>query len=120
MHMPAGKLDLLIEKGATFRKTLLWKQGDVPIDLTGFTARMYLRTTQDVLMIMLTTENGRITLEANNTPGRIDLYIAADDTTPLTGISAKYDLELVHDEEVTRLVQGAVTLSPEVTRETTP
>jgi hypothetical protein len=112
--MPAGKLDLLIEKGATFRRSLVWKQGDIAVDLTGYTARMQLRTTQGAVVLELTTENGRIVLQ---TPGRIDLYISAVDTTNLVGVNAKYDLEMVCGEEVVRLVQGTVTLSSEVTKE---
>lgn len=44
--MAAEKLKLLIEQGATFRKTLTWKAGTppVPVNLTGCTARMQMRT----------------------------------------------------------------------------
>lgn len=43
--MAAAKLKLVIEQGATFRKTLTWKAGtpSVPVDLTGCTARMHIR-----------------------------------------------------------------------------
>lgn len=120
--MPAGKLDLYIEKGATWDHTLYWQIGEPPVavDLTGFTARMKIRapgpnggTTQ---IIELTTENDRIALETDAEAGRIDLHIDADDTEALLGATGLYDLELVNGEEVTRLVQGVVTLSPESTR----
>lgn len=117
--MPAGKLNLYIEKGATWRHTLYWSVGTPPepVNLTGFTARMMIRAGTNcgtTLIIELTTENGRITLGAES--GRIDLLISAADTEPLIGTGGVYDLELVNGEEVTRLVQGEVALACEVTR----
>lgn len=113
--MAAGRASLLVEKGATFHKTIYWEAGDpaTPVDLTGYTARMMIRSGAGVLLIELTTENGRIALNAD--PGRIDLYISALDTEALIGTTGVYDLELVLGLEVVRLVQGDVTLSPEVT-----
>jgi hypothetical protein len=118
--VPAGKLDLTIEQGATFRHQLQVKQGDgtgaPAADLTGYTARMQIRTEvgSPNILISLTTENGRITI----TPltGLIDLQISATDTAALAFEVAAYDLELVSAGVVTRLVQGKVKLSPEVTR----
>lgn len=120
--MPAGKLDLYVEKGATWHHTLYWQIGEppVPVDLAGFTARMKMRLPGpnggSSEIIELTTENGRITLTTDGEPGRIDLHIDAEDTEPLLGSKGLYDLELVNVDEVTRLVQGEVTLSPESTR----
>ena len=120
--MPAGKLALYIEKGATWDHTLYWQIGEppVPVDLTGYTARMKIRapgpnggTTE---IIELTTENDRISLTVDGEAGRIDLHIDAEDTETLVGASGLYDLEMVVGDEVTRLVQGDVTLSPESTR----
>lgn len=117
--MPAGKLDLLIEQGATFKHALVVKQGTsaTPADLTGFTARMQIRTDVDAAspIIELTTENGRITITPLD--GRIDLLIDADDTAAMSFDGGVHDLELVSaGGEVTRLVQGKVKLSREVTR----
>lgn len=122
--MAAGKLDLLIEQGATFKHTLLVKQGesvDAPAaDLTGYTARMQIRSAIDAAepLIELTTENDRITITPAT--GRLDLVISATDTAALVPAqfdAAVYDVEIVSGGgEVTRLVQGKVKLSPEVTR----
>jgi hypothetical protein len=117
----AGKLDLTIEQGATFRHTLFVKQGEganaPAADLTSYTARMQIRTevNSTTVLIALTTENGRITI----TPltGRLDLLISATDTAALAFESGVHDLEIVSSGgEVTRLVQGKVKLSREVTR----
>ena len=121
--MPAGKLDLYIEKGATWGHTLYWQVGEPPVavDLTGYTARMKIRAPGanggGTLILELTTENGRIALTTDAEPGRIDLEISATDTELLTGANGVYDLEMVSGTEVTRLVQGGVTLSPEATRD---
>lgn len=116
--MPAQTLNLTIEQGATFTKTLVWKDsnGD-PIDLSGYTARMQIRrtiTSCDVL-VDATTENGKITLTPEE--GKIDIRLEAAETEALDFREAVYDLELQSaDGFVTRLVQGTVELSLEVTR----
>lgn len=119
--MPAAKLNLSIEQGATWRYTLLAKQGlsasGPALNLTGYTARMQLRAQLPDVddLVTLSTANGRITI----TPlmGRIELLLSADETAELAFEAAVYDLELMSPTgEVTRLVQGRVSLSPEVTR----
>lgn len=119
--MPAGKLDLLIEQGATFRHTLIVRQGSEATspaaNLTGYSARMQIRQELESTSfeIELTTSNGRITI----TPltGQIDLYISDDDTAALDFESAVYDLEIESvGGETTRLTQGKVKLSKEATR----
>lgn len=119
--MAASKLKLEILQGATYRKRLTWKAGTpaVAVDLTGYTARMQVRgEIEDVtFLIELTTENNRITL--GGAAGTIDLYISAADTEALTWETGVYDLELIApglNGDVIRLVSGAVSVSPEVTR----
>ena len=117
--MAAFKFKLAIDQGSTFTKLFTWKAGTpaAPVDLTGCTARMQLRSqiTSDAILIELTTENGRITL--GGTAGTIELTISATDTAALNFTSAVYDLEIVYaDGTVRRLISGTATLSPEVTR----
>lgn len=116
--MPAGTLDLYIEQGATWTLPLLWKTTDgEPLDLTGYTARMHLRKklTDAEFVLELTTENSRITLGGPD--GTITLTIQAVDTSEIPTGTTVYDLELVSGGGiVTRLLQGGVTVSPEVTR----
>jgi hypothetical protein len=116
--MAAGTLDLFVEQGSTFSYTLTLNddQGN-PIDLTGYTARMQLRRTINApdVLITLTTSNGRIAI----TPltGVIVLTIEAAATASLSFQSAVYDLEIESSGGiVTRIIQGKVSLSPEVTR----
>lgn len=117
--MTAAKLNLpAIEKGATYRHTLIWQDSiGVAVNLTGCTAKMQVR--EEILstaaLLELSTENGRITI----TPaaGQIDLYIADEDTQVLTGAGGYYDLEIYHQNgDTTRLSEGVWPFSDEVTR----
>lgn len=117
--MPAATLNLEVEQGSTFDKTLTWKTSALAlINLTGYTARMQIRqkVTSPDIILSLTTENGGITL--GGTLGTIRIFITAVQTAGILVKSASYDLELVRtvDGYVTRLVEGKVTISPEVTR----
>lgn len=122
MTKPA-KLKFTIYQGATFRKRLRWsdKATGTPIDLTGCTARMQVRaeTGSSTVLLELTTENGGITL--GGTAGTIDLYVGATATAALGWEGGVFDLEIIHPgalpDDVTRLAQGTVSVSPEVTRD---
>lgn len=116
--MSAGALDIILEQGATFTLAMVWTDpDDLPINLTGYTARMQVRQMPNVyeVIVELTTENGRIAL--GGSAGTIDLTIAAADTEALPGGEYVYDLELVSGGGiVTRLVEGACLIPAEVTR----
>ena len=113
----AARHNILIEQGATFLLNLIWKdsEGD-PIDLSGYTARMQVRrkvTSPDTLL-SLTTENGGITL--GGAAGTISVVAQAHQTDDISEKIGVYDLELVTNGTVYRLIEGCVTISPEVTR----
>lgn len=116
--MPAGLYDLLIEQGATFVKDIVWKDGyGVAVDVVGYTARMQIRphTSSDTVMLSATTENGYIVIGPE--AGTIHISIPATVTAALTQSRGVYDLEMVDpDGVVTRLLQGGVAISKEVTR----
>ena len=118
MTKPAN-LKLQIYQGATFRKRLRWLNPDqTPIDLTGCTARMQVREEVEstAVLLELTTENGRIAL--GGTAGTVELLVDADTTAAITWGGGAWDLEIVHPGgEVTRLAQGSLCVSPEVTRD---
>lgn len=114
--MLAGQLDLVVEQGATFTLSLFYQDDTgAAVDITGRTARMQLRKTDHTghIDIELTTENGRIAIDGPR--GLIALSIAATDTAGMSGAGV-YDLELVNGALVERVLQGAYTVSPEVTR----
>lgn len=117
MTKPA-KLKFTIYQGATFRKRLTWLNPDkTPIDLTGCLARMQVRAaveSPDVLL-SLTTENGGIAL--GDAIGTVDLFIADEDSSLIDWDGGVFDIEIAHPNgDVTRLAQGSIAISPEVTR----
>jgi hypothetical protein len=110
--------DLTIAAGATYSQTLNWKTGSPAafVNTTGFTGRMQLRTsyTAATASLELTTANGRVSL---TNAGVITLALTASETAALAAGRYVYDLELVSSGGVvTRLLEGVVTVSPEVTR----
>ncbi|CAB4130887.1 hypothetical protein UFOVP121_42 [uncultured Caudovirales phage] len=116
--MPAAIYDITIEQGATFTLSLVWKDSaGTPIDLTGWQARMQVRPAyhSDVVFLSLSSPSGGITL--GGTAGTIEVVGSAAATAAIDGRKAVYDIELVAPGgAVTRLLQGAAVISPEVTR----
>jgi hypothetical protein len=115
----AASLDLPdIDKGATYRHTLFWKDKlKAPINLTSVTARMQVRDAVDspLISLDLTTANGGLVL----TPllGKIEIYINSTVTTTLVGYGGVYDMELVFPTgDIVRLIEGSINFIPEVTR----
>ena len=114
--MPAAQYNIIIEQGATWRLSLTWKDSaGAPIDLTGYTARMQVRQAYGAADALLSLSNGTgITLGPS--AGVITLTASATQTAAIAARNGVYDLEMVApDGTVTRLLQGSVTISPEVT-----
>lgn len=117
--MTAGQHDITIEQGATFLLNLIWRDSaGALVDLTGYTARMQVRqkhTSDDPPALTLTTENGAITL--GGAAGTISIVAAATATGDITFKRGVYDLEIASASGVvTRLIEGCVMVTPEVTR----
>lgn len=117
--MTAGVYNLLIEQGATFKRQVLVRTGSPPlaVDLTGYTAKMQVRSTvsaADPAPLTLTHTAG---LTLGGAAGTIDIRIEAAQTDPWPFKTAVYDLEITSpDGTVTRLLKGTVTVDQEVTR----
>lgn len=119
--MAAFKVNINILQGETFTRVDTWKAGApnyTPVDLTGCTARMQIRTAVESaeVVLELSTDNGRITL--GGAAGTITMRLTAAETAALPPrLQAVYDLEIVHSNgDVRRLMAGKVSVSPEVTR----
>lgn len=115
--MTAGIYDIVIEKGATWNPVFTWKDSaGTAVNLTGYSARLQIRekVTSSSALVSLTSASG-ITL--GGTAGTISPLISASDTAALSFTTGVYDLELVSGGGIVyRLLQGKVTVSPEVTR----
>jgi len=115
--MKPGKYNMICPQGATFSKTLTWKVDDIPVDLTGYSARMQAKDkhkTSCAPIINITTENGGISLGGE--AGTIELLVSAVDTEEIYPKEYVYDIELVSSDFVYRLLEGKFIVTPEVTK----
>lgn len=87
-----------------------------PVDLTGYRARMQIREKvgSDVVIDELTTENGKIIIDAEQASIRIE--IPATDTQNYDFTTAVYSLEIIRNTIVIPFLVGNLTLHREVTR----
>ena len=113
--MSAGKLDILIEQGATFSHILLWRDvTDTPIDITNYTARMQIRAKVTSATVLLDVTPG---LVIDGALGKVTITIADTVTDAITWLRGKYDLEIESAAGVvTRLIEGDVKVSFNTTR----
>jgi len=118
--MAAGAHDFTIEQGVTFRNQITYKDAaGAIIDLTGYTARMQIRSSVDAATFEqeLSTANGGITM--GGVLGTIDLFISDVNTDALTIATGVYDLEIIDTGgtgDVTRLLEGKIKISKAITR----
>lgn len=119
--MVAAKIDLIIEKGAKFSKTMKWLNSlKQPIPMSGWSARMQVRSSSSAAtkILDLTTANGGITLGASD--GTITLYVSGTATAAITYTGmAVYDLELIDPaatDDPVKFCRGSVSFVEEVTK----
>jgi hypothetical protein len=114
-----SKLDMIIYQGATFSKVIKLSAAGVPMNITGYTFRMQVRQSKSPtspILVELTTANNGIITTNPATLGEITLLLSATATASLNFPSSFYDLEMVNGSVVTRLIEGSITLSKEVTQ----
>jgi hypothetical protein len=115
--MAAGSLNINIEQGATFAFVMTWTIDGVNVNLTSYTARLQARVDAEdtTTVLSLTSPSGGIVL--GGAAGTITLSQSATQTALIAPASYVYDLELVSSGGVvTRLVQGDLLVSAEITR----
>ena len=131
--MAAGKYNFVIEQGATTDFEVQYTDSsNNPVDLTGYTGRLQIRSTyaQDsgelylTLSSSLNSDGTGLNFSGSNgstppTSGSIGIYIAACTSSALTFNEALYDLEIYSGSAscpyTVRLLGGKVKLSKEVT-----
>lgn len=107
----ASKINIVIDQGTTFNTTyVIHDADDNPIDFTGFTANSQIRksysSSNSHAFTVSMTSNGQVTLSMNaNNTGNITAgrYVYDVEVEDLTGIRS-------------RIVEGIVTVTPQVTR----
>lgn len=106
--------NFVIQKGATWNKVVYWKDSTgTPIDITGYTAKFQIASTYDAVSaaLELTTASG---ITITGAQGKIELLATATQTGALTAGSYHYELELINGSVVTRIMEGDLTVSPQV------
>lgn len=124
------EIDLLIAQGADFQLAIRYSRNNQPVDLTTWTARTQIRKKHGgEVWLAVTTDTGEPASLTMNADGTIILDIPAAVTEAKTWDSRSklvdgepqpvgvWDLELTDENgAVIRLVQGTVSISPDVTR----
>ena len=128
--MASGKYAFVIEQGSTLRFGIEYVDVNLqPIDLTGYDARMQIRSDYaDRTNVLYATVSASIDADGTGlylhglnqdqplTSGSIGVVISAVKTASMSFCdNAYYDLELYSGSLVTRLLEGMVILNPEVT-----
>lgn len=104
--------NLAIDQGTTYSVTVsVTDDTGSARDLTGYTGRAQLKRSY------YTNTNTAFTITINNpTGGEIVLSLTADQTTALKAGRYVYDLEIANSTIVERVIEGIVTIYPEVTK----
>lgn len=110
-----------IDQGADWFLNFQYKNPDgTPIILTGYSAALQVRTSPlaKTAVLTLTSPSSGIVITANT--GTLAVHATAAQTATITNGKYAYDLEITAPSTniVTRLVQGTIEVSPQVTRTT--
>lgn len=105
---------LKLRQGDTYKRTLTWLVNKVPVNLTGYDARLQVRESPDDATAALDASEY---LTLGGAAGTIEIEIPAAETADLEPGRYVYDLEVESGGgEVTTLIAGSLTVSAEVTR----
>ncbi len=111
--MAAGTYNFIMEQGATFSRQLTVKEDGSAMDLTGYSVASKFRSTHDSSTVV-----GTFTCTITSASGGvISMAMTASTTADIEEGIYKYDLEITSGSgTVTRLLEGDITVNPEVTR----
>lgn len=108
----AAKANLVIDQGSTFSTDLYLTDTDgSPLILSGYTAASQMRK-------WYSSANATATFNTfvNVDSSFITLSLAANSTNSITAGRYVYDVEITNGSTVSRVVEGIVTVTPQVTR----
>ena len=110
----SGPVKFTAKQGDTFHRQVTWSGDSGPINLTGYTARMQLRTsyTSNTAVLSLTQASG---LTLGGAAGTIDINITSIQTTALAVGTYVYDLEMTSGSEVTTILEGTFVVTAQAT-----
>lgn len=108
----ATKANLVIDQGSTYSVNLdlTDENGDV-IDLSGYTANSQIRK-----WYTSSTAAAVFTTAVNAASGELTLSLTANQTSNLVAGRYVYDVELDQGGVISRIVEGIITVTPQVTK----
>ena len=108
----ATKANLVIDQGSTFSTDLTLKDenGDA-LNLSGYNANSQMRK-----WYTSTNATAVFTTSVSETTGVITLSLSANQTGSITAGRYVYDVEINDGSAVSRVVEGIITVTPQVTR----
>jgi len=111
--MAAGTHDITIDQGSDFSMGLALTEQDLPVPLTGYSARAQMRA-----KVSSTVAGTFVCTITDAVNGEISMTMANSVTALLTPGVYLYDIEVytAADAIVTRLLQGKATVRSEITR----
>jgi len=111
--MAAAKHNLIIDQGSDFSLKITLKQNNINLTtLTGYTLRSQIRTSKTAPAIAASFTGTAI----DDTKGIFMISLTAAASAAMTPGTYYYDVEIYKGAYVTRLLEGKVTITPEVTR----
>ena len=125
--MSAGKYDLYIEQGSTFIRSCIYKdQNGDPVNLTGYALNAQIRRSYSDTTI---TKTISVVIQDQTIPANVGKFVMSISSTDTASIPVNpaidfentitnytWDLELSSGSTVSRILQGTVLVSPEVTK----
>ena len=125
--MSAGRYSFVIEQGSTLNLELQYRDSNGnPIDLTDYSGRMQIRpspgspTLYITLSSSLQPDGTGLNFSGSNgstppTSGSIGIYISAISSSALSFDTTLYDLEIYSGSYASRILEGQIKLSKEIT-----
>ena len=111
--MASGKLDITVEQGATFSRTITIKDAsNTAVNISSDTFAGQIRKRHQ----SATTEAAFSFTITDGTNGEVTATISNTDTSSMDPGDFVYDIEWTSGSTVTRLLEGTATVTPEVTR----
>ena len=108
----AIKANLIIDQGTTYSTSIdIADDNDMPIDLTGYTGSAQIRKHYS------SSNSTPFSVSIDSADGVVTLSLTSTQTGSLTAGRYVYDVELTNTSNVvSRIVEGIVTITPQVTR----
>jgi hypothetical protein len=114
----AQTYNTVIDQGADWFLNVTWEDinGD-PIDVTGYTAALQMRTSPLARTYVLSLSSPSDGITVTGASGLFAIHATAEQTADIAPGRYSYDLEIDSGTIITRLIQGTIEVSANTTRE---